>query len=149
MTFSEEIKERGGGELRSLRNEFIKHSTDYLKLLSQKAQRAKGNKTLEEEFGILEFFFDGVEAIICQYDKQIHLLKLQKVQARFEAKFIATEYENMAKDIDQILNIDRKKPTQKQLDGIRDKYSKGDIKVLDIYKHFEITDEQLKYIING
>lgn len=137
--------------MKSLRTEFLQHSIDYLRLLSYKAQKAKNNKTIDDEFSILEFYHDGVEAIIKKYDEQIHLLNLERVNSEVHQKIIEKELEKLMGDLFKVSqkNEPKRNPSSRELELIEKKHQTG-IPMNQILEHFNLTDNQiLKILQNG
>lgn len=62
---------------RNLYKEFQIISTDYLILLGEKARQAERNKSVGEEFGTMEMFWDGVDNVFKEYERQLHITRLR------------------------------------------------------------------------
>jgi hypothetical protein len=65
------------GKPRQLFVEFQQHSQDFLLLLGEKSRQAGKSKTAAEELSVMEFFWDGVDAIFKEYEKQLHIARIR------------------------------------------------------------------------
>lgn len=124
---------------RDIYREFVELSQDYLKLCEQKHRRAAQNKSIAEELGILEFYYEGVKNYIDEYEKQIHALKMELVAARTTAKIIEQKY---LEEFKKSFKVTKPNPTAEQYEAIKARRRKG-VSITEIAKHFELSKKQI------
>ncbi len=76
---------------RSIKKEFEILSQEYLMLLGEKARRSESNKKIEEEYGTMDMFYEGVRAFVNAYEDEIHVLKLALINERVIGKILMSE----------------------------------------------------------
>ena len=92
--------------MRSLYIEFQEHSQDFLRLLGEKNRQAGRRKDAADELAVMEFFWDGVEAIFMKYERKIYELKMLSTVEHVQAVILRNElrdtYNEMFKVRDKI-----------------------------------------------
>lgn len=125
--------------MRDIYREFVELSQDYLKLCEQKHRRAAQNKSIAEELGLLEFFYEGVKSYIETYQEQVHALRMEVVAARTTSKIIEQKY---LEEFKKSFKVTPPKPTPEQYAAIKVRRKKG-VSITEISKHFELSKKQI------
>lgn len=134
-------------DFKSLRTVFVTLSNEYLRLLGEKAHKAKSNKFIIPEKEVMEVFYNNVEGIIERYDKKIHALKVSLVTSGGMVKVLENELSVCMGQMFSSSPRQLKKVSPKLLDKLKHKNKEG-VTISTMLEHYLLTDEQIKFILN-
>lgn len=99
-------------QTKNLYLEFQKHSQDFLRLMGEKTRYAESGKAklipsdqIADEVALMEFFWDGIERIIADYELKLHGLKLLCVNEKTKALILQNEIKNTYAELYKVRDV--------------------------------------------